>query len=75
MNRGEFDECWSVVIVSIFMRSNKPRCHHVLAGLRENMAVFLLQTKLPVKNTEPSVEDFHRAKLRLLNGKYLSIVR
>ena len=72
-----------MVIVSIFMRSNKPRCHHVLAGLRENIAVFLLQTKLPVKNTEPSVEDFHnerrihfsRAKLGLLNGKYLRIVR
>ena len=62
------------------MRSKKPRCCCVLAGLCENMAVFLLKTNLSVKSTEPRVKDFlnerrnHRSvtKLWLLHGEYLN---
>jgi len=59
------------------MRSNKLRCPRVLAGVCEDMAVFLLKTNLTVKNTEPRVENFHNerrndlllTKLWLLNER------
>ena len=62
------------------MRSNNPRCCHVLADVCEDMAVFLLRTNSPVKNTEQRVEGFHNkrrihlslTKRWLLHGKCLN---